>query len=269
MSKYSGLFGNEPVDAKKVALADIEDWRYQHPQVQTSSKRIHYILNGVNPSNITASQISDIGIMHVSEATEANKCVDKVVAEFADMKESLKPAESLILEALSLIEGGKKVGGLRGLLMSFKTAVDPSPEETRNRVKAKIEKAVDMFMVKVPVRVEPFISGLDDALHHLAKITEGVDNTINTLDYLIYKSLDPLIKDLAMRRKEMFAKSFALMMLNRGQLESMQKICEQKKAFIEELKMTVIPVIENVMRTSVITGNENLGDIKDVLRKLL
>lgn len=267
MSKYSSMFG-EPV-AVFDPIADIEQWLKANPKVQTKAKRINYILNGATPATITANQISDIGLVHVSEATEANKCVDVVVHDFAEMKESLEPAEKLILEALDLIEGGNETKGLRGFLMSFKTAVNSSPEETRNRVKHKISAAVQQFNVKVPFKVEPFIDGLSDAKYYLVKIAEGLDNTVNSLNYLIERTQDSLLKDLAMRRKEMFAKSLALMEINKQQLDSMLKICEQKKSFVEELKMTVIPIIESVMRSALITGNNDMSQISEALKKIL
>lgn len=263
MSKYSAMFGQlsteiDPVD-------DIEAWCKANG-IKTKAKRINYILNGATPKNITANQVSDIGMVHVAEATECNKCVDAVVQEFAEMKESLEPAEKLILEALGLIERGSKGKGLGRLLGAFKPV--SSPSETRDAVKARIDQAVKQFEVKIPFKVEPFIEGLGDARYYLDKIIEGLDNTINSLNYLIEKSGDDLIKDLARRRKEMFAKSLALQALNKSQVEQMQKICEQKKTFVEELKMTVIPIIENAIRSSMISGNADLSQISEALKKI-
>jgi len=265
MSGYKDLFGTSLT--KAVDPDEIEAWLKKHPEVKTKRSRISYILNGASLDTISANQISEIGSVHVGEATEANKCVDNVVNEFADMKNSLEPAEKLIVEALHLIEGGTKGKGLRGFLGSFKAQRDPS--EIREEVKDKISDAVNQFDVKIPIRVEPFIEGLNDAKYYLVKISEGLDNTINALNFLIDGLEDPLLKDLALRRKEMFAKSIQLMGINMGQLDSMLKICEQKKGFVEELKMTVIPIIESVMRSSLISGNTDLSQISEALKKIL
>lgn len=265
MSKYESLFGDASVSVDP--LIKIEKWLTSHPAIKTKAKRINYILDGKTPETITSTSISEIGSHHVDEATQCNACVDTVVQEFAELKNDLYPAEKLILEALELIDGNTKGKGLGRLLGVFKPVLDAS--ELRFEVSSRIRKARDQFDVKVAFKVEPFIEGLEDAKYYLDKIIEGLDNTVNALDYLIESNTNTIVQDLARRRKEMFVKSMSLQMINQNQLDSMLKMCEQKKTFVEELKMTVIPIIENILRSSVITGNEDMTQISEALKKIL
>lgn len=269
MSKYSNMFVDDPISAKRVELemSLIEGWRQAHPKAQTSSKRISYILGGNLPSSFKADMISDIGDGAVEDASRANIYVDSLVNSFVELKESLKPTEKLILEALHLIEGLDKGKGLGRLLSGFKTA--PDAIRIRSEVKDRIYSALQQFLTKLHFRVDPFLADLNSTKRTLIKVLNNLDETIDSLDYLYDTSDIGELKYLILKRKEMFIKSRTLMAINNSQIESMIKICQQKKTFAEELKLTVIPLMESIMRSSVINGNEDMQKISEVIRNIL
>lgn len=277
------LFANEPVVAKanlfgvskgdNDATKDIKDWLVGK-NIKTTANRIHFILNGQGVSNIQAATISEIGQHHISESAESNRCVDNVVGEFALLKPYLDEPKTLILGAVSLIEGKDTSSGLKGFLTHLGLSKKPDRDwpQIRKEIKQYTDLALSLMKNCIQYRVEPFISGLNDAKYYLEKISTDLDNAVNTLDYVVERVTDPMIQDLARRRKEMFAKAFSLMQLNIGQLDSMTSICEKSKAFATELEITIVPIIENVMRSSVIDdvdGNANINSISDKLKAIL
>lgn len=268
MSKYGSLFGSEPVPVDP--LADIKDW-LNTVSTKTTAKRINYILNGVQPDKMKPSDVSDIGHFNIAEATEANKCVDRVVTDFAALKDALEPPKQLILEAVALIERDSKAKGLSGFLSFLKgsSAREMTPAEVRTEVKYKTSKALGQFKVKESYQLKPFIEGLESAKEILERIDTNLNDTIFALNYLSDRCKDPVLKDLVIRRQQMFVKSYALMKLNAGQLDDMEKVCKQNQTFIEELESTVIPIIENVIRSAVIGSKDGLDDISNALKGIL
>jgi hypothetical protein len=264
MSRYSGMFGAEsaPIDP----LADIKDW-LNAVSTKTTAKRINYILNSIQPINLKPSDVGVIGDFNIAEATEANKCVDQVVTDFAALKDALEPPKMLILEALALIEGDSKAKGFIGFLRRPKR--HSSPAEIRDEVKIRLTKALEMFRIKEQYQLNPFIEGLREAKRTMERIDNNLNDTIFALNYLTDRCKDPVLKDLVIRRQQMFVKSYALMKLNAGQLDDMEKVCKQNQTFIEELESTVIPIIENVIRSAVISGKDGLQDISTALKGIL
>jgi hypothetical protein len=265
MSKYGSLFGTEvaPVDP----LFDIKLWLNTEAIVTAPAKRINYIINQVIPANLKASDVSAIGHFNVSEATEANKCVDQVVTDFAALKDVLEPPKKLILEALSLIEGASKPVGFLARLTGFKE--NPDLASIRLQVKEKTTKALEAFKMKEQYQLNPFIEGLTEAKKIMDRIMVNLNDTISALSYVEARVSDPVMKDLVIRRKQMFVKSYSLSLLNKTQLDTMEKVCNENKSFIEELESAVIPIIENVIRTAVINGKDGLDEISTALKGIL
>lgn len=257
-----GLFGE--VKSGHVVSA-IESWLVSK-DIKTSAKRINFILNGLPVHKIGVPQISDVGEHHVNEASEANRCVDSVVTDFAALKGLLDEPKTLVLEALDIIQDTEKPRWPLGFLRGSRQR---NPTIVRAQVKDKTQEALNLFKTRAQYHLIPFIAGLDGAKLTLETIAVDLDNTINALNYLIDNTEDQTVKDFAYRRKEMFVKSLALMQMNLGQMKSMSEICEKNKLFISELEMTVLPIIENVMRTGIISGDDNLDDIASALRGIL
>lgn len=251
---------------KQDALEDIQNWCSLH-NVKTTAKRINYILNGISPDKITPTQVSDIGAHHVAEATEANRCVDVVVSNFSELKKRLDEPKTHILEAIRQIEGEDKPRGVFSFLRSSKQPRDI--DTIRKEVKRNTEKAVALYRNLVQYHLDPFLDGIATANKTLDAIYEDIVNTMNTLDYIVDRSKDDMVKDLIYRRQEMFMKSQSLMVMNRGQMTNMEDICRQNKTFLEELELTVIPVVENVLRNALIKGDDSLDDISAALKRLL
>lgn len=265
MSRYSGMFGSDPAPVDP--LADIKDW-LNTVSCKTSAKRINYILNAIQPVNLKPSDIGIIGDFNIAEATEANKCVDQVVTDFAALKDALEPPKQLILEALALIEGDSKPKGFLDRLIGSK-GVKPDLMSIRMQVKEKTTKALESFKMKESYQLDPFIEGLEEAKKIMDRILNNLTDTIHSLNYLEYQVQDPVLKDLVIRRKQMFVKSYSLLLLNKTQLDTMEKVCDDNKAFVEELESTVIPIIENVIRSAVISGKDGLQDISTALKGIL
>lgn len=268
---YSNLFANHPVpsgyggEKTTSSIQDIESW-LRGKDIKTTAKRIDFILNGVSIDKIGVTQISDVGEHHVNEASEANRCVDRVVTDFAELKVMLDEPKTLILEALEIIEGKTKHSGLFGFIAGFKQT---KPSLIRGQVQEKLLEASNLYRQRVKYKLNPFIDGLAEATRVLEKIAVDLDNTINALNYLIDKTQDKSVQDFAYRRKEMFVKSLALMQMNLGQMNSMSEICEKNKLFVSELEMNVMPIIENILRTSLISGEDKMGDIAKALKGIL
>jgi hypothetical protein len=273
---YKNLFGdsNGVVDKKMNLFGetkqsnsrfdDIEAWLKEN-NLTTTSTRVDFILNGKEVTKLAVTDISDVGDWHVSEATEANRCVDNVVTEFAQLKTMLNEPKTLILEALQLIESSGKGAGIFGFLRSSKT----DPAQVRNEVKSKLDAAMRKYQELAKIHIKPFLDGLADAKLILNRLYVDLDNTVNTLNYVAVKNPDQMVKDLALKRKEMFAKSLSLMVLNKSQLEQMEKSLSDSDTFADELGMTIIPLVENVIRNSMISGKDGLEDISKALKGIL
>lgn len=265
-AQKTNLFGEAKSD--NASLTKIESWRIGK-DIKTSANRINFILGGIDVSKISSMQISDIGSHQVSEATEANRCVDRVVQEFAELKPHLEQPKTMLLGAIGAIEGGNQSPGF----LSFFRRKEPTDWKVmHSKVKDGCDEALRLTKNCVKYRLNPFIEGLDAAKEVLNSIIEQLDNTINALNFVIDTVQDPLIQDLARRRKEMFAKSLALQQLNKGQIDTMTLSCEKNKAFEQELEMNIIPLIENVLRTAAIDdgqGQKSLNDISTKLKGIL
>lgn len=261
-AKKTNLFGEAKTE--DVVMKDIEAWR-DSKGVKTPAGKIKFAINGLDVSKMTPADITIIGEHHVNEATEANRCVDQVVSDYAAMKHELEGPKSLILRAVQRIEEASRPQGFFSRLAGAKT-VDWAG--LRSDVNTEVSDAHTEMKKVVKWHLEPFIAGLEDAKFYLGKISEDLDNTINALDYIVDRSSDQIVQDLARRRKEMFAKSLQLMQLNKGQLDSMNGVCEQNRHFATELEMTMLPLIQNVMRSSVIDNKSGEDAMKDIQSKL-
>lgn len=257
------LFGEDRQSGKD-RLAAIEVW-LQENGFTTRATRVDFVLNGMQVEKIGVTDISEVGGWHVSEATEANRCVDRVVTDFSELKTMLNGAKTLILDALAIIEGSGKAKGFLGFLRSSK----PDPVQVRTEVKAKLDEAASQYRQLAKTHIRPFLEGLSGAKQILNKILEDLDNTINSLNYVIAKNPEQSVQDLAYKRKEMFTKSLALMQMNIGQVQQMEKALSDNDSFVDELGMTIIPLVENVMRTAVINGSDGLEDISKALKGIL
>lgn len=264
----TNLFGE--IKKENEGLNDIQDWLKANPQIKTAPGRIQFIMNGVKVNSIALPEVTKIGEFTVGESTMASECIEKIVTEFANLKPYLDEPKSSLRRAVELIEKETKPKGFLGLI-GWKSSPALTPEELRKEVKGWVDSAVSKMTNCVTYRLNPFIDGLNDAIYYVDGFAKNIDDAINTLDYVNQRSQDGLVKDLALRRKEMFNKSAVLMQLNKGQLQQMNVVCEKNKAFLTELTMTIVPVIENVMRSAVIgdVGNDGLGDIANKMKGLL
>lgn len=265
----SNLFGE--VKKENVVLKDIEVWVSGKSNIQTKAKRIEFILNGVDVATITPMCINEIGQHTIGESTLASKCIENVVTEFSELKPYLDEPKQCLLSAVTLIEGDSKPKGFKAFLSLLSAEPKMDPAVLRKEVKGWADKSLTLMQNCVRLRLNPFIEGLGDATYTVNDIAKDIDDAVNTLDYVHERSTDPVTKDLALRRKEMFVKSHVLMQLNQSQLQKMTLVCEQNKAFLTELEMNIIPVIENVMRTAVIDGvnGVGLGDIAAKMKGIL
>jgi hypothetical protein len=246
-------------------IADIETWQTTKPHMTTTANRINFVLSGLDVKKLQATNISDIGGHQVEEATEANNCVDQVVNDFAQLKEALEEPKNLILRAVDIIENASKP---LSFLEKFKGVKRDDWIQVRTSVKNLIDQANDLMKSGTKYHINPFIEGLGDASYYLVKIIEELNNTINALDYVYECCPDPMVKDLALRRKEMFTKSFALMQMNKGQVDQMTLFCEKNKHFATELEMTIKPLIENILRTALISDTDGETALKEIQLKL-
>lgn len=265
MSRAASMFGEKP---KNTSAQDIEDWKLANSHIQTPAGRILFNLHGVEVKNMTSSNINDIGVHTIGESTMASDCIENVVTMYADMKPFMEEPKTLILEATALIDRSSKRKGVLGFLSGFKQP-KLTPEELRRDVKRLVDSAETQMENCVKYRLNPFIEGLADANYYVTKLMQEIDEAVNTLEYVHQRSTDATIKDLALRRKEMFVKSSALMLLNKGQLDQMNRVCEKNKAFHTELTMTIIPLLENVMRSAVLGGEDSMDEIADKMKGLL
>lgn len=267
--KRTNLFGEEKVE--DATLADIQAYVKSlafNFDGKVSANRINFVLNGIKGSNVTAGQINTVGQTVIEEATLASKSVDKVVTEFADLKPHLEKPKSLVLDAVKLIDSASPKKSFFSFLRPEMT-IDLT--SLRTQVKHKLEEANEAMNKCLEYRLDPFISGLGDAKYYLGRISQDLDQCCAALEYVQARTSDDIIKDLAQRRKEMFTKSLVLMNMNKGQLDSMQLICEKNKAFATEIEMTILPVIENVIRQAVINdvGGTSLNEISNKLKELI
>jgi len=276
MSKYASMFGTEPAHVTKSNLfgdtsqpvdrtAEIEAWRVSKGPMETSAKRINFILNGVDVKSLALSNIGDVGGHQVEEATECNKCVDAVVTDFAALKEALAEPKNLILDAVRFIEDAAKP---LGLIEKFKGAKRPDMRTVRAMVKDNVDKANDLMISGTKYHIDPFIEGLGDALATINAIAKDLNNSINALDYVAECCPDKTVQDFALRRKEMFTKSLALMGMNRSQVDQMTLTCQKNKNFGIELTNVIKPLIENIMRTAIISDSDDAEAMKQMQLKL-
>ncbi len=256
------LFGESvQVDAK---VLDIENW-VKVSGLSVSSNKINFALTGIDVLKITSMQISEIGKFHIEEATEAARCVDVVVGDFAALKPVLEAPKTGVLEAIRTIEVATSRNGLLGL---FKAAKRTDWAEVRRQVKLQTSAAAESARNCVKYHLDPFISGLSEAKRTLKSVMEGLDTTFNALQYVIDRNPDAIVQDLCRRRQEMFQKSIALMQLNMSQIDKMNVTCEHNKTFSVELEMTIWPVIENVIRSAIIDDVNGEAALQDVATKL-
>ena len=259
----TNLFG----EAKKedTTIRDIEAWRATKPPMETTANRINFVLRGQDVKTLKTTDISDVGGHQVEEATEANKCVDQVVTDFAELKEALNEPKNLLLKAVEMIENASKPLSFMEKLKGVKR---DDWSYVRTSVKSLIDQAKDLMKSGTKYHINPFIEGLCDAAYHIGKISDDLNNSINALDYVYDRADDAMVKDLALRRKEMFTKSFALMQMNKGQVDQMNLFCENNKQFGIELELTIKPLIENILRTSLISDTDGETAMKEIQTKL-
>jgi hypothetical protein len=276
MSKYASMFGSEPAPVTKSNLfgdtsqpvdrtAEIEAWRVSKGPMETSAKRINFILNGVDVKSLALSNIGDVGGHQVEEATECNKCVDAVVTDFAALKEALAEPKNLVISATSIIEEAAKP---LTFLEKMKGVKRDDWKTVRTKVSEAINKANDLMISGTKYHIDPFIEGLGDALATINAITKDMNNSINALDYVAECCPDKTVQDFALRRKAMFAKSLALMGMNRSQVDQMTQTCQKNKDFGIELTNVIKPLLENIMRTAIISDSDDAEAMKQMQLKL-
>lgn len=261
------LFETEQSRFDKEQIHQIQMWQVQFPDREfCSASKIYSILGGAIHQ---INDITQIGDFVASETAEANRCVDQVVSDFAALKPKLEGPKTMALEAISLIEGASKPQGWFQRLAGSKEPVDWA--KIRVQVQEKTQQSLQASTVSLSYHVQPFIDGLNSAIETLNSVSKSINNTIDSLDYVIQMGPTPEIQDMARRRKEMFVKSLTLMDININQMKDMRKICDQNKHFVQELQLNIVPLIQNIVRSSVIkdVAGDGLQDIATKLKEIL